>query len=421
MNVRSGRCFAALVALSVVAASSVRAHAERGGEGEPAAPLAPEPENWLPPDAQRENEAREQHLVRQFLLAHPEVACEQLGMHALPSHVFVACGSRGILVLDRIPAGLAFREQRSMPGDVFGFFEHDGKLWVRIVEERGLVIGHLAGEGASPPASAAPRPAVDTPPRTATPARSEEPESPAPPARPTRAPTTPSRVAPERVFGLYELRGMLRPMLNLGRLGGGVLAELDAGYRTRHFHLGASLHPLGIAGSQSDEVTSLLGGSVYGAYDGWLFSAGIGVGAQRVNNPDATAERGSGLSLVQLLRLGAVDGLHLSSRVRAVVFRSVTDFGGMDAQGQIPAGRDVWLVLRGGGGVEGYGFGEVAIRNLLVGAGQRDSIFLEVSVGGAGIFASHCTGRNVASSFEEVCTHVSLGGPHVGVGAEWRL
>src|SRR5690606_30128053 len=46
-------------------------------------------------------------------------------------------------------------------------------------------------------------------------------------ARLTDEPLTASRVAPERAIGVWELRGMARPLLSLGAFGGGVLAEFE--------------------------------------------------------------------------------------------------------------------------------------------------------------------------------------------------
>jgi hypothetical protein len=237
-------------------------------------------------------------------------------------------------------------------------------------------------------------------------------------ARPTTEQLTGSRVAPDRATGLWELRGMVRPLLSLGAFGGGVIADLEAGYRTRHFHFGARLGPSGVAGADDSETVTTWATYLFGAYDSWVFSAGLGIGAQAVNITDELSDQGSGLTLVQLLRLGAVDGLHLTSRTHAVVFRSQTQFAGLEMQGQISVSSDAWLILRGGGNDSGYGYGEVAIRNLLTGNGGRDSVFLEVSVGGAAIIEEYCA---EASGFSVECSSESVGGPLVGVGAEWRL
>lgn len=236
----------------------------------------------------------------------------------------------------------------------------------------------------------------------------------------TEDPVTASRVAPQRAIGHWELRGMLRPMLNLGAFGGGVLAELDAGHRSRYFHYGVNLWPIGIATSSGDDALSTWSTYVYGEFDSWIFAAGLGLGAQSVNDTDFMTDAGSGLSLIQMLRVGAVDGLHLSARTRAVVFHSQTEFSGLEMQGQISVASDSWLIFRGGGGTLGYGFGEVAVRNLLQGNGQKDSLFLEVSVGGAGVYREACPQGDFITVDDECESH-TVGGPLIGLGAEWRL
>jgi hypothetical protein len=125
--------------------------------------------------------------------------------------------------------------------------------------------------------------------------------------------------------------------------------------------------------------------------------------------------------LVQLLRIGAIDGLHFSSRSKAVVFHSETEFSSLELQGQIAVGSDAWLILRGGGGVEGYGYGEVALRNLLRGNGGPGSLFLEIGVGGAGLYSEFCAFDAVVSTDDELCSDVEIGGPLIAVGGEWRL
>jgi hypothetical protein len=239
------------------------------------------------------------------------------------------------------------------------------------------------------------------------------------PARLTRAPLTGSRSAPERVTGVWEIRGILRPFLNLGAFGGGLLGEGGVGYRTRVFHVGATLVPLGIAGADGADTMATWGGYVYAAFDSSVFSAGLGLGGQAVNDTGQRVDQGSGISLVQLLRLGAVDGLHLMSRTKAVVFHSLTEFSSLEMQGQIAVANDSWLILRGGGGVEGYGYGEVAVRALLRGNGGKDSLFLEISVGGAGLHQSFCPEEPTQPVGG--CPSGNVAGPLVGLGAEWRL
>jgi hypothetical protein len=209
-------------------------------------------------------------------------------------------------------------------------------------------------------------------------------------------------------------------LLNLGDFGGGILAEFDASYRLKHFQLGVNLFPVGVASATNEDTLTTWSSYLYGTFDTWLFGAGLGLGAQAVNDTDFLTETGSGLGFLQILRIGAVDGLHLSTRTRAVVFHSQTEFAGLDMQGQIAVASDAWLIFRGGGGTSGYGFGEVVVRNLLRGNGLRDSMFLEVSIGGAALLRESCPQTPLVSSGVDCGDHL-IGGPLVGLGGEWRF
>jgi hypothetical protein len=125
---------------------------------------------------------------------------------------------------------------------------------------------------------------------------------------------------------------------------------------------------------------------------------------------------GSGLSVAQLIRLGAQDGLNISARTSIVLFHSQFDFGGMVGSMQIPVGRGYWLLLGGGGGNVGYGYGEFGLRALLRGNGQSGSRFLTVTAGGAAVFR---TGECV--TFDPCGFPVTYGGPMAGLGYEMRF
>jgi hypothetical protein len=404
---------------------------------------------------------------------------------------YVACGAKGVLTLESRAEGFVIVERRPTSGEAVGFFEQDGKLWVRIIQERAEVVGSTTPLG---PVGPVVEPV--TSPKSASPVTSES--SSAAPAsanaavevvgkvlevngldvsvslgtadgitersrlalrspnpddesarrvigrilrvsehratvrlganeivevgdavRATDEPITASRVAPDRVSGVWAIRGMLRPILNIGSVGGGVLGEVQASWRSSHFHVGASLEPVGIASAKSNTIAPW---SVYafGAFDSWLFSAGLGLGAQSVNDTGFQTDAGSGITLVQLLRIGAVDGLHLAARSRAVIFHSQTDFSGLEVEGQITVSSDAWLIFRGGGGTLGYGYGEIAIRDLISGNGRANSMFLEISIGGAGVYRDACPPTPIVTSFD-VCQSATVGGPLVGVGGEWRL
>lgn len=87
----------------------------------------------------------------------------------------------------------------------------------------------------------------------------------------------------------------------------------------------------------------------------------------------------------------------------------------MAVTGQIPVRRGYWLLLSGGGGNVGYGFGELGLRVLMSGNGLAGSKFLTVTAGGAAVLRSQpCTLFSCESSR-------SYGGPMAGVGGEWRF
>jgi hypothetical protein len=79
------------------------------------------------------------------------------------------------------------------------------------------------------------------------------------------------------------------------------------------------------------------------------------------------------------------------------------------------------MLLRGGGGGAGYGFGELGVRVLLVGNGDRGSVFFTGALGGLGVF-ENTTYVCKEPTFEFDCTQtVTYAGPMLGAGAEWRL
>jgi hypothetical protein len=79
--------------------------------------------------------------------------------------------------------------------------------------------------------------------------------------------------------------------------------------------------------------------------------------------------------------------------------------------------RGYWLLLNGGGGNVGYGYGELGLRVLLTGNGLAGSKFLTVTAGGAGVFKS-----GTCDPFFGSCSDsISYAGPMAGVGGEWRF
>lgn len=235
---------------------------------------------------------------------------------------------------------------------------------------------------------------------------------------------TESRMSPPRASGLWELGLRLRPFVALEGLGGGVLAQGFAAYRFEsHFALAAEVHPFGIASGEGEDKATLVPAAAFlvAAYDHEVFGVGLGLGFQTVHDTDFETESGTGTLVTQRLRLGARDGIMLDLRNDVVLFHSQFDFSGFVGSAMIPVGSRAWLLFEGGGGSAGYGYGEIGLRSLLRGNGQRGSLFLSVTLGGMGVFEFR-TKMCVQTDFAFPCEDDQVyAGPMLGVGAEYRL
>jgi len=230
------------------------------------------------------------------------------------------------------------------------------------------------------------------------------------------------RAGPPRLGGLWEIGFMVRPFIALNDLGGGVLLEGSVGYRFESpFHLEAALQPLAYGTGADKPSIAPVAAYLKSSYDLPLFEAGFGIGAETVYDVDYGTQPGTGTLFVQQLRFGAVDGLKVDVMSRMVLFHSRFDFSGLVGASQFPVGQSSWLLLRGGGGLSGFGFGELGVRVLAKGNGDRGSVFFTGTLGGLGVFETE-TYVCKEPTFEYECTHtVSYAGPMLGAGAEWRL
>lgn len=235
-------------------------------------------------------------------------------------------------------------------------------------------------------------------------------------AAPTTVSVTASLSAPPRVFGFRELEAVARPFAAIGELGGGVLLSGGFGGRIGHLHLWGVLDPLALADAQNQRGVVAASGAVLVSYDSQYVEMGLGVGAQTVNSVTFGLSPGSGLAVAQLLRMGPQDGLSLTLRTSLVLFHSQFEFGGMVGTAQFPVTRGYWLLLSGGGGEVGYGYGEMGLRVLLRGNGQGGSHYLRVTAGGVGVFKS-----GDCREFFTCEPEVSYGGPMASLGSEWRF
>jgi hypothetical protein len=235
-------------------------------------------------------------------------------------------------------------------------------------------------------------------------------------ALPTASLSTASLSAPPRISGLWELELALRPFAAIDELGGGALFSGSFGYRSKHMHLQAVLDPLAFAAVETKGSVAAVNAAAIASYDSQYVEMGLGLGFQTVNDTGSFLEAGSGLTAVQQIRLGTRDGLNLTARTNIALFHSQFQFGGMVASGQIPLTRGYWLLLNGGGGSVGYGYGELGLRALLAGNGFAGSKYLTVTAGGVGVFKSGTCDENFSCTDEK-----AFGGPMVGVGGEWRF
>jgi hypothetical protein len=235
-------------------------------------------------------------------------------------------------------------------------------------------------------------------------------------ARATNAPLTASSASPPRASDFWEVSALIRPFMVIDDLGGGLLLDGALGYRfDSGLHLELVVQPLGLASADAGGVSTFTTFFMVN-YDARSFEIGGGLGAQTVNEPEFYEATGSGTVLPQHLRIGALDGVHLDVLSTAVLFRRNFRFSGLRGAVQIPFGDGGWfMVFRGGGGLAGYVFGEVAIRSLTAGNGGRGSTFVVASIGGAGVF------KQGSCDFDFCNASISYAGPTIGVGFEHRF
>lgn len=239
-------------------------------------------------------------------------------------------------------------------------------------------------------------------------------------ARPTYAAATSSLTAPPRAQGLWQTKLMLRPFFALDELGAGFLLTGAAGYRFNgNVHVEALLEPFALGGAQNRDGIAAASFTLSASYDSHYVELGVGAGAQTVNTVPFDVGPGSGLTFAQFLRLGALDGLHLEARSNIVLFHSEFDFSGLTITSQIPVARGYWLLLGGGGGSVGYAYGELGLRVLLKGRGDRGSLFFSATGGGAAVFKE--TGCSTSEDFVFCEGTQTLAGPMAGVGMEHRF
>ena len=186
--------------------------------------------------------------------------------------------------------------------------------------------------------------------------------------------------------------------------------------------------------ANGDSALAFAGNAVV-SYDTRAFKVGLGLGGSTINEHAGDIQSGSshwdraGVTIAQLARLGAGDGLHLEVVNSFVLADGQFAYGGTEVSLQSPAAivsSTVWLVARGGGGTAGFGFGEVGLRVLTVGNGGAGSLFLTPTIGGATVWQevqSSCDASgSIATGYNGDCYRtVNFAGPMVGFGVESRF
>jgi hypothetical protein len=131
---------------------------------------------------------------------------------------------------------------------------------------------------------------------------------------------------------------------------------------------------------------------------------------------EPTCEENNGPTFNQMLRLGSLDGLHLTWA--SSIFARPDGFVLGVGRGEIatPVSSRLGLFGAGGVGESGWAFGEIGVRSLFGGTGAPGTTILHASLGVSAVF----DGPGVIAEFGGFQREV-LVGPAVGFGVEWRL
>jgi hypothetical protein len=228
---------------------------------------------------------------------------------------------------------------------------------------------------------------------------------------------TAKRSAPPRVGALWTVAGVVRAFFVLEELGAGGLNELNVGYQSAGpLRYQVQLSPIAFASAgEGSTFAALVIGLV--SYDTRLFELGLGLGFQTVN--DGGYEPGSGLTVAQSLRFGALDGVSLSLRNDISLFHSEFEYSAFSGEAQVPVSDRGWMVLEGGGGTVGYAFFELGGKALLSGNGTSGSLFLRGTIGYGALFENRLVQTAVDNGFVS-SSELYYGGPLLGLGVEWR-
>ncbi len=200
-------------------------------------------------------------------------------------------------------------------------------------------------------------------------------------------------LGPARAGGVFDFAASLHPMMPIGTLGVGVLADASVTWHAEvPFALRVRLWPMAVVTSGFG-AGGAAGGSLDAFFDSRFFAAGLGVGV-------ATFSPGAGFLLSQHLRIGALDGLQFSAQTQVLGSAFGWLVYGLEGLLQVPLRRGWMLHFRGGATASPLVFGDLGMR-IGVGTDLKPKLFLTPTVGFAVIN--------------------SLVGPSVGLGIDYRL
>jgi hypothetical protein len=252
----------------------------------------------------------------------------------------------------------------------------------------------------------------------------------------TELPLSESIFLPRRAPFHWRFGFVARPFLGISGDGTFPVGILADGYVTYTFDdlpltLFAELSPVGTAVFGKEDHYPIVT-AVGAAYTTDFVEIGLGGGAlvgnkgpcqvivdeidtDRDGIPDQFRERrderacegNTGATFNQVLRLGALDGIHL--KWSSSIFARETGFVFGVGRGEVavPVSSRLGVFAGGGAGENGWGYGEVGVRSFFGGAGTPGTLMLQASLGGAAIFDG--PSREV------------IGGPSVAFGLEWRM
>lgn len=309
-----------------------------------------------------------------------EVGCGAVSA-VVDQQLHVACADGRVRSFSLEATPVLISEVR-INGEVRSLFLLEQQAWVEVahVEAKPLRQAAVA------------RPATATMPGTVSSA--PPPLVAAPPRAPAPGPKSDDTViGPVRAGGVFDFAASLHPMVPIGTLGVGVLADASVTWHAEvPFALRVRVWPLAVVASGFG-AGGAAGGSLDAFFDSRFFAAGLGVGA-------ATFSSGGGFVVSQHLRIGALDGLQFSAQTQLLATSFAWLVYGLEGTLQIPVRRSWLLHFRGGGTASPFVFGDLGMR-IGVGTDLKPKLFLTPTVGFAVIN--------------------SLVGPSVGLGIDYRL